>query len=1461
MGTDGEPHPVRFNSAWIMPAASWLHILISSVLMEREGWVRDVALNVLTNKTRTVRLQLTDRNNVLAFLMDHRSLTDPNTPYWHGCSAGIPSPLPTAAVTRPPWSPTDLVMKWCAMAFAEHQAFNHQLAACAAHDVLSDAQKANQPRPIRPVGLTHGQLKIRHRIGTATDLIRAGRSMHFASANDPAVNRVVTGLLPYMRCAHRNCEACIAGKQCRAAVNLTPVPPPATKGDRVSVDFLGPFPRSLYGINLSIAAIDACTGFADVGAMPDKTSGTAIQFWQDWIRNHGPVKQIFTDTDSTLLSEEFQNFIRPATKDHPGTVHNITAPDAHHQLGQVERLNRTLGEATICNLRDANLPTSFGFLTLAAAAYIRNRVTLAPAIPGRDVMTCHEAHTGERPDAERHRRFGCLAWVHVDKAARLKFDPHARPGIFVGYAKRAWIVYFPDTGKMVNSIHVSFDELRPGCCLLKDAGTADSYATREFIDGWLRVTPNPLSGQDGPGPPPEEPTRPDTDSDEDEGDGIPYIPPYALPTRKNYPRSCKTVVPKLHVPRSAYPVPPEPRGPGNMILPTASAPVLGRRDPVPASPVPPASPPAPLPPANTATPPATTRTLFGSWADQSPPPPRGGPITPNGSWQASEHTTPVPARASGHRSLSPISERPSDLFSSPPAPLASPIRDTAPATTPTDPAPAAPATRSRAGGAGILRQNREGPRRSARIAQLTSDTPPGSPPLPPGTRQDPPPDSPRGPTGILVGGASPLDAPFRDGTYEPGPRPDTPAGSATAYGSALHATSTEPQGGTNGNREGMRPSATSYGYHYPRDSIVPKNARAARNDPLLPGWQAAERVEHAAHIKRATWRTNPVAPSTRDLLRLATLKFVYSHKHEDPDDDLAITRLKGRLVYDGFFQITEENTFSASANTPSLRFMVALSGQLGLYTRQVDFVSAYLNARLSEVIDARLPKEFRQYDENGNELTVRLLRAIYGCRQAGREWWLVLIDLLKKLGFKQCASDQCVYIREEAGPSRGPRPANDGSIHLTDLGDNFTVVLTNVDDLPIFATSQQLCDDLVKELAAHYELDDRGELGVSHSIVGLRLKHTDEAIEVRMAGHIEKVVEAAGLLDCKEVGSPALANQYCDPGLCPAVGSHDQAEANGRTFRSLTMSCFYIANQARPDIQQAATALTRVCHNPHKDHWRFLNRLLAYLHWTRDDCHLRYPKSTTPLTRKEIFSLLRPVLMYTDASYADDRASSRSTSGICIKLTEDGAVFDWVSKLQPNVATSTAESEYEALYKGCLRVLAFQELAMELHLGAGRAPVAGLNDNTATIHLAEDRGTSARSNTRHIRVQTHRVRDAVAKDNVSLTYCPTSLMLADVLTKPLGPKEHNRFRRCLMGHTDADIPLSSIWHNVSKNVRKAQARHDVAQRRSDDAASMSVRGGVGMAIPDSTDMHTAASACTSRRARPSLFSMEIPLRR
>ena len=68
-----------------------------------------------------------------------------------------------------------------------------------------------------------------------------------------------------------------------------------------------------------------------------------------------------------------------------------------------------------------------------------------------------------------------------------------------------------------------------------------------------------------------------------------------------------------------------------------------------------------------------------------------------------------------------------------------------------------------------------------------------------------------------------------------------------------------------------------------------------------------------------------------------------------------------------------------------------------------------------------------------------------------------------------------------------------------------------------------------------------------------------------------------------------------------------------------------------------------------------------------------------------------------------------------------------------------------------------------------------LCDNQGAIALAKNPVHHVR--TKHIEVQHHFVREKVEKGTITLEYCPTEDMLADVMTKAFARDRHERLMR------------------------------------------------------------------------------------
>ncbi|KAG6590626.1 Integrase catalytic core protein [Phytophthora cinnamomi] len=106
---------------------------------------------------------------------------------------------------------------------------------------------------------------------------------------------------------------------------------------------------------------------------------------------------------------------------------------AHQTNATAERANRTIVTIGRSMLHYAGLDKTFWAEAAMTAIYIKNRLP-SPKSPDK---TPFEIVYKSKPNVKHMRIFGCKAYVLTPKEKRLKWDPKAREGIFMGYEERS----------------------------------------------------------------------------------------------------------------------------------------------------------------------------------------------------------------------------------------------------------------------------------------------------------------------------------------------------------------------------------------------------------------------------------------------------------------------------------------------------------------------------------------------------------------------------------------------------------------------------------------------------------------------------------------------------------------------------------------------------------------------------------------------------------------------------------------------------------------------------------------------------------------------------------------------------------------------------------------------------------------------------------------------------------------
>ena len=119
---------------------------------------------------------------------------------------------------------------------------------------------------------------------------------------------------------------------------------------------------------------------------------------------------------------------------------------------------------------------------------------------------------------------------------------------------------------------------------------------------------------------------------------------------------------------------------------------------------------------------------------------------------------------------------------------------------------------------------------------------------------------------------------------------------------------------------------------------------------------------------------------------------------------------KARLVAKGYNQkagIDYEETFSPVAMLKSIRILLSIVAHYDYEIWHMDVKIAFLNGHIQEEIFMDQPKGFISHGQESK--VCKLMRSIYGLKQASRNWNIHFDEAIKSFDFSQNMDEPCVY--------------------------------------------------------------------------------------------------------------------------------------------------------------------------------------------------------------------------------------------------------------------------------------------------------------------------------------------------------------------------------------------------------------------------------------------------------------------
>ncbi|KAJ9551621.1 hypothetical protein OSB04_015666 [Centaurea solstitialis] len=372
--------------------------------------------------------------------------------------------------------------------------------------------------------------------------------------------------------------------------------------------------------------------------------------------------------------------------------------------------------------------------------------------------------------------------------------------------------------------------------------------------------------------------------------------------------------------------------------------------------------------------------------------------------------------------------------------------------------------------------------------------------------------------------------------------------------------------------------------HNCHDDMKTSNYHEAKDNPM---WVKAMTEEIDSIEKNGTWELVE-RPNNATIIGL---KWVFKVKR---DANGSISRYKARPGIDF------EEVFAPVARIETVRLLIALAASKGWELHHLDVKSAFLHGELQEEVFVHQPEGFVK--KGREDLVYKLIKALYGLRQAPRTWNIKLDGILKEMKFQRCMQEQAVYRRR--------------------IGADLILVGVYVDDLVVTGSSINVISKFKQAMASNFDMTD---LGVLRYYLGIEVYQQKDDIIITQEGYAKKVLKDAGMYDCNPTLIPMDSN---------VKFSKDEKEedADATEYRSLVGRLRYLL-QTRPDLSYAVGITSRYMQTPKKSHMVAIKQILRYVKGTLG-FGIRY-------ARGESMELIG----YSDSSHNIDQDDGRSTTG------------------------------------------------------------------------------------------------------------------------------------------------------------------------------------------------------------------------
>nr|GEX46972.1 zinc finger, CCHC-type [Tanacetum cinerariifolium] len=262
-------------------------------------------------------------------------------------------------------------------------------------------------------------------------------------------------------------------------------------------------------------------------------------------------------------------------------------------------------------------------------------------------------------------------------------------------------------------------------------------------------------------------------------------------------------------------------------------------------------------------------------------------------------------------------------------------------------------------------------------------------------------------------------------------------------------------------------------------------------------------------------------------------------------------------------------------------------------------------------------------------------------------------------------------------------------------------------------------------LLLKFSMKDMGDADV---ILGIRIKHESNGIEISQSYYYKKVLKKLNYFDCTPVSTPIDTSEKLMPNNGQAVSQLKYSGVIGCLIYAMTCT--------RSDITFVVGKLSRYTSNPSTQYWQAIQWVLKYLK-KMIDYRLTYTGYPSVLEG------------YIDAIWISNTEDNSSTSNWVFLL--GGGAISWASKKQTCITGSTMKSNFVALVAAGKEADWLRNLILEIPLWSKPIePISIRCDSAATLAKAYSQMYNEKS--RHLGVRHSMIRERLTNGVVSIEF-------------------------------------------------------------------------------------------------------------